>query len=230
MRWWWVASQDASVAGAFEMVLCGLAGKPCAAVAFLMRGKARTVKVCLSIPLEVIMGEAEASRSITGSYTAQTQLGGSSIVNVYTNLDKVTQADFDNIQDTAKALLGLANSYYVNAREQSQRSFWFALIVAGIGLCFLITAYFFSDKAILGLGSGALLEFLSAIIFTLYGRTSSQLSAFHTSMDRMQRFIVAYSMTEGLEGEVKQKARADLVKTVSTVGMEVLAQQEVSKK
>lgn len=40
----WVALQDESIAGAFEMVVYGLTGKSCAAVAFLMRGKVRTVK------------------------------------------------------------------------------------------------------------------------------------------------------------------------------------------
>jgi hypothetical protein len=82
----------------------------------------------------------------------------------------------------------------------------------------------------LSLGSGALMELLSTVIFTLYGRTTNQLAEFHRAMERMQRFIIAYSMTEGLEGETKQQARADLVKTVSTVGMELLMQRETLKK
>jgi hypothetical protein len=144
--------------------------------------------------------------------------------------EEIAQANPDNIQEVAASLLQLTSSYYVSARQQSQRSFVFALIAAAIGLCFLITAFWFTDKMYLSLGSGALMELLSTVIFTLYGRTTNQLAEFHRAMERMQRFIIAYSMTEGLEGETKQQARADLVKTVSTVGMELLMQRETLKK
>jgi hypothetical protein len=68
------------------------------------------------------------------------------------------------------------------------------------------------------------------VIFALYGRTTNQLAEFHRPMERMQRFLIAYSMTEGLEGETKQHTRADLVKTVSTIGMELLTEREAAKK
>lgn len=141
-------------------------------------------------------------------------------IRIRESLDKFAHADPASIQQVASALLELSNSYYVSARQQSQRSFWFALVAAGIGLCFLIAAYWFTDKAYLSLGSGLLMELLSGVIFTLYGRTSSQLAVFHKSMDRMQRFLIAYSMTGGLEGDVRQQARAELVKTVSMVDIE----------
>jgi len=69
--------------------------------------------------------------------------------------------------------------------------------------------------------SGALIEVISAINFYLYGKTSAQLASFHTRLDITQRFLLANSMCESLEGEFKQRARYELIKTVS--GLESVA-------
>ncbi|MDQ3180070.1 MAG: hypothetical protein M3Q33_06075 [Acidobacteriota bacterium] len=63
--------------------------------------------------------------------------------------------------------------------------------------------------------SGALIEVIAAINFYLYAKTSSQLATFHTRLGTTQRFLLANSMCESLEGEFKQKARYDLIKTVA---------------
>jgi hypothetical protein len=63
--------------------------------------------------------------------------------------------------------------------------------------------------------AGAIVEVISGVMFYLYGKTSSQLSAFHTSLEVLQRYLLANSICENLDGEARNTARAALIQEIS---------------
>lgn len=105
--------------------------------------------------------------------------------------------------------------------DQAKKSFLWALIAAAIGLLFFIAAVSsiiflnLQNAAIIGVISGALVEVISGINFYLYNQTSKQLSDFQSRLDTTQRFLLANSICEGLEGLSKQQARSDLIKAIA---------------
>ncbi len=135
--------------------------------------------------------------------------------------DRLSQAKPEDIQEIAASQIKLLASYYDLVLGQARKSFRWALIAAGIGLMFFLASVGFllsqqpQNLANISLISGALIEVISAINFYLYGKTSAQLATFHTRLGTTQRFLLANSMCESLEGEFKQKARYELIKTVA---------------
>lgn len=75
---------------------------------------------------------------------------------------------------------------------------------------------------------GVIVEVISGLLFYLYGKTSTQLADFHIRLDRTQRYWLANSMCEGLDGDYKQQSRQELVRTIA-VGDGLLQQSEGSK-
>lgn len=135
----------------------------------------------------------------------------------------VAQADPAKIQQVAASQFALSDSYYRSVLQQAQQSFISALVAAGIGLLFFLGAVCFillqqsANISNISLISGALIEVISAINFYLYGRASSQLATFHIPLVRTQRFLLANSVCENLEGQTKQDTRAELVKLMMTL-------------
>jgi len=135
--------------------------------------------------------------------------------------DRLSQAKPDDIQEIAASQIKLLASYYDLVLGQARKSFRWALIAAGIGLIFFLASVGFllsqqsHSLANISLISGALIEVIAAINFYLYGRTSAQLATFHTRLGTTQRFLLANSMCESLDGDFKQKARYELIKTVA---------------
>jgi hypothetical protein len=101
-------------------------------------------------------------------------------------IQKSDQSDFQTIS-TSK--LTLSNSFYNNALRQSQQSFLWSLIWAGVGS--------------------------SAIAYAtlqLYKQASEQAAACHIRLDRTSDFILANSSCEGLAGPEKRKMRAEIIR------------------
>jgi hypothetical protein len=138
------------------------------------------------------------------------------------SVDRLSHANPDNVQEIAASQIQLLNNYYDLVLDQAKRSFKWALIAAGVGFVFLIASLGFillqqrQMVAIMSLISGSLVEVISAINFYLYGRTSSQLSKFHTRLDMTQRHLLANSICECLEGDYKNQARSYLIKMMAS--------------
>lgn len=71
------------------------------------------------------------------------------------------------------------------------------------------------NGALIRLASGGLIEFIAAVNFYLYGKTSLQLADFQSRLDLTQRYLLANSICEGLEKTAKQTARSTLVSVIS---------------
>ncbi len=137
-------------------------------------------------------------------------------------IEDVAKADPNNIQEVAASQLAIVNSYYQSGLQQSQRSFHWSLIWGGIGFGFLIVAVLvllFQQSLRVAVASGVggvLVEVFAGTYLYLYKHASDQLAQCRSSLDNTQWLLLANSMCEQLEGEVKQTARAELVKLIGT--------------
>lgn len=135
-------------------------------------------------------------------------------------LQRISKADPKDVQQIAASQIELLNAYYTAALEQSKRSFFWALVGAAVGLGLFSVAVAVSllgriGVAVIPLISGAIVEVISGGLFYLYGKTSAQLSAFHTRLDVLQRYLLANSMCESLSEAERDKARAALIGEIS---------------
>jgi TRADD-N domain-containing protein len=134
-----------------------------------------------------------------------------------TAINTVAKADPSNIQEVAASQLRIINSYYQSGLQQSQQSFRWSLIWGGIGLGFLIAAVSFllfrqpGEVALASGIGGAIVEMFATTYLYLYRHASDQLAAFRTSLEKTQQLLLANSMCENLEGDLKQTTRAELI-------------------
>jgi hypothetical protein len=143
---------------------------------------------------------------------------------------KIGQTDPTNVQQIAASQLALLAGYHQIALAQSRRSFLWALIGSGIGLVFFFAAVAvallqgLTLASIVPLISGAVVEVVSGVVFYLYGKTTSQLSSFHSRLELLQRYLLANSLCEGLDGEERSKARAALIREIYNPSQAATAQ------
>lgn len=148
------------------------------------------------------------------------------------SLEKAVRANPKNVQEVAVTQLELSNSYYRSALSQSQSSFRSALVWATVGTLLIVAAVFFllierpANLSYVSLIGGAIIEAIAGLNFYLYGQASKQLASFQVPLDRIGRFLLANSVCENLEGEVKQSTRAELVRLI----MDVPVKSDAEKK
>jgi hypothetical protein len=63
--------------------------------------------------------------------------------------------------------------------------------------------------------AGAIVQVVADIVFGLYRTTTSQLSGFSKSLEMLQRYLLAYSICERIDGAEQNKARAALVQEIA---------------
>jgi hypothetical protein len=121
--------------------------------------------------------------------------------------------------------------YYKDVQDQANQSFKTARSAAIIGFWVLIgtlvyvltfdglirfkiapsiTGESVVVTGIVGLVSGALMEFVAAVSFWLYSRGAKQFGAFHICLERTHRYLLAYKIAEQIE-EGKNQTLRDLV-------------------
>jgi hypothetical protein len=141
----------------------------------------------------------------------------------YSNIvERLANASPSNVQEIAAAQIALLGSYHKQVLGQAQKSFLWALIAAGIGLLFLLGAIILRlinyqvDTSVISVVCGLIVEFISVVNFYLYNRASLQMAEYQERLDRTQRFLIANSICEGLEGDIKQKTRSRLVDSIAS--------------
>lgn len=125
-----------------------------------------------------------------------------------------------DVQKIASLHFKMILNYYEDVREQAQRSFFWALVAAGVGTAFLVCAaigYMMSTSANanLSLVAGVLIQVISAINFYLYARTARQFASFHICLERTNRFLLANSLCEHLSDEHGNEARKELIRIIA---------------
>lgn len=137
------------------------------------------------------------------------------------SIARLSKADPRDVQGIAASQLELLAAYHQIVLAQSRRSFSWALVGSGLGLMFFIAAAAFALvtgvtlASVVPLVSGAVVEIISGVVFYLYGQTASQLSSFHNRLEVLQRYLLANSLCETLEGDDRSKARSALIQVIS---------------
>jgi hypothetical protein len=137
------------------------------------------------------------------------------------SIARLGKADPSDVQAIAASQLELLAAYHQIVLAQSSRSFSWALVGSGLGLMFFMAAVAFALvtgitlASIVPLISGAVVEVVAGVVFYLYGQTTSQLSSFHNRLEVLQRYLLANSLCETLEGDERAKARASLIQVIS---------------
>ena len=146
-----------------------------------------------------------------------------------TNTQKmVASLDPAKIQEVAASQVVISDLYYKNVLQHAQRLFRWALIAAGTGLIFFLVAVALLllrgslNEALISLTSGGVMEAIAVLNFYLYGRVFKQLREFHERLDRTQQYLLANSICENLQGDVKQATQIELIRAM----MHSLALQE----
>jgi hypothetical protein len=137
------------------------------------------------------------------------------------SIERISKADPSDVQRIAGSQLELLAGYHEIVLAQARRSFFWALIGAGIGLFFFLSAVAFvlltstAANAVIPLLSGAFVEGVAGVVFFLYGKAVTQLSSFHGRLEILQRYLLANSICESLKGEDQTKARVALIQEIS---------------
>lgn len=161
--------------------------------------------------------------AILGSYLSYRAFKAGSEVKALDIRDSLSDlSSAKSVQEIAASQIKLLSSYYNNVLSQSQRSFYFALTAAGVGLLFFMIAggvlllYNLQSLALITTLGGALSSFVSGVNFHIYNKSSSQLIDFHQRLDMTQRFLLADGLCNSIKDSTKQDAtRADLITTIA---------------
>lgn len=135
----------------------------------------------------------------------------------------IQKSDPTDFKAISGSKLTLSNSFYNNALRQSQQSFLWALIWAGVGALFIFSTVTLvivlrptiATSVIIALLGGTGGVGSSAIAYAtlqLYKQASEQAAACHIRLDRTSDFILANSACEGLDGPEKQQMRSEIIR------------------
>jgi hypothetical protein len=140
---------------------------------------------------------------------------------------------------TVVKLQNLIMAYYEDVKEQANISFDNALCVAAIGFLVLVVSVVYAlvfdalnrlgittksplegwlNVSVLGLISGAVIEFIASVAFVLYGHGAKQFYAFHICPERTHRYLLAFKIAEQIQGE-KDKAFHELLCVMANAPM-----------
>jgi hypothetical protein len=141
-------------------------------------------------------------------------------------LERLSKADPSNVQEVVASQIALMSIYHNEAIDQAHKSFKWASVIAITGVFFFlisIVVWFFQISgqnqgiAILSAIGGGIIEVISGLIFYLYKKTAEQMADFQNRLDITQRFMLANSICEGLQGEIKQNVRSELVRAIAGI-------------
>lgn len=140
-----------------------------------------------------------------------------------------TAIDEGKIGDIVAKHEQLILHYYKDVQDQAKESFSTARSAARIGFWVLIatlayvltfdglTRFNIAPKmaseslpvtGLIGLVSGALMEFVAAVSFWLYSRGAKQFGAFHICLERTHRYLLAYKIAEQIDVGKNETLRA----------------------
>ncbi len=138
-------------------------------------------------------------------------------------IETIKQSDPTDFKAISASKLTLSNSFYNNALRQSQQSFLWSLIWAGVGALFIISTVTLvivlqptiATSVIIALLGGTGGVGSSAIAYAtlqLYKQASEQAAACHIRLDRTSDFILINSACEGLDGQEKKEMRSEIIR------------------
>jgi hypothetical protein len=141
------------------------------------------------------------------------------------NCEDIATAERGDTHVIASLLQKMMVTYYSDVRKQAMLSFWSALGAAGVGMLFFLYAIAnsmlpdMSKSSLIGLVAGALAQLISAVNFYLYFKAARQFATFHICLERTNRFLLANTIAETLDGAAREDVRRALVETIASAPM-----------
>jgi hypothetical protein len=142
---------------------------------------------------------------------------------------KLSEVAPGDVQGVVALQTGLLQQYYENALEQSKTSFRWAVIsttiafvclLASVGVMLVTILIAKEVPNLMGIltGVGSLLaQFLAGGQFWLYDRARQRLERTQLQLQKVQRYQLANSVCEALEGQMQQQTRANLVRAIANL-------------
>ncbi len=136
--------------------------------------------------------------------------------------NQISQTDPKDVQQNAANQITVLAKYYENGLLQAKASFNWAIAITIFSiLSFIVAVLLFmnnTDKTgtIIATVGGTLTQLIAGTLLFIYRRTLMQLDNYTQQMNRIQNYLLANSFIESLDGDEKQRARVDLIKTVAT--------------
>lgn len=134
---------------------------------------------------------------------------------------QISQTDPKDVQQNAANQITVLAKYYENGLSQAKASFSWAIAITIFSiLSFIVAALLFvnnTDKTgtVIAAVGGALTQLIAGTLLFIYRRTLIQLDNYTAQMSKVQNYLLANSFAESLEGEAKEQARIELIKTVA---------------
>jgi hypothetical protein len=100
-------------------------------------------------------------------------------------ISSLSQSEPGDVQNIAASQTELLVGYYDAVLNHANKSFFWALIAAAIGLAFFVSAMVFLgwngtlEVGVIGAVGGAIVEVIAGVNFVLYGKATTQLGDFH---------------------------------------------------
>ena len=136
-------------------------------------------------------------------------------------VNQISQTDPKDVQQNAANQITVPAKYYENGLSQAKTSFNWAIAITIFSIIsFIVAVLLFMNNAdktgtvIAGLG-GALTQLIAGTLLFIYRRTLIQLDNYTEQMSKVQNYLLANSFVESLDGEAKEQARMELIKTVA---------------
>lgn len=130
-----------------------------------------------------------------------------------------------NVAKTPRSRDEIIKDYYEVVLKHVKRSFILAWTAAIVGSIFFLLAIVFfpifriQELSYISLISGAMIEFISAVNFYLYGRSARQLTTFHSRLEGVQSCIDVFNLADRvcdkIDGALQHEVRSVLVRKIA---------------
>lgn len=131
-----------------------------------------------------------------------------------------SSSDADNIWKLTLEQITILSKYYAQTLEQVNNGYKLAMGFAFIGLgVFILAGILFwkgETSAPTTIIAGTLTEGVSGFAFYLYNKSLPAMAENSKQIDRMQRCLFAYALSEKLQPQNKDAALSEVIKAIAT--------------
>lgn len=145
--------------------------------------------------------------------------------------NSIATTDLDDTNRLYSHLQQQADGYYKSACSRARNSFWTAQAFAALGITYvgyigyeclngLNGSKASGNQVVFHAFAAVLVSAISSLNFVLYKRSIRQFELFHVCLERLNRYLMANSVSANIKDEEKRDmARAELVSTMANATM-----------
>jgi len=145
---------------------------------------------------------------------------------------QISETDPKDIQQNAANQIELLRKYYESGLSQAKSSFNWAIGITVFSIvAFIVSILYFGlnqDKTVIWVSAVAsgLTELIAGTLLLIYQKTLAQLNNYNQQMSKIQDHLLANSFIESLSEDVRDRARLELIKSITGEKSNIMALQE----